>query len=165
MVANAFNLSTQETEEDESLVNSRPAWSTSWVQGQPGLQPAETQQKESKNYNKIQSYKRQPFHLVESSKISAENNLIKMSCGLWLELIACLSDTCVRPYIQYATQKKNKIPNTLIAIFTVRQSRESVTDTDLFLSLPRRPRVHICIPVGVCSFKRILQTTKIVGLW
>lgn len=85
-MANAFHLSTQETEKANVL----------WIQGQHGLprefkdskgyivKPAETQQKESKNYNKIQNYKRQPFHLVESSKISAENNLIKMSCGLWL---------------------------------------------------------------------------------
>lgn len=86
MVANAFHLSTQETEEGKCLVNSRPAWSKREFKDSKGyiVKPAETQQKERKNYNKIQSYKRQPFHLVESSKISAEKNLIKMSCGQWL---------------------------------------------------------------------------------
>jgi hypothetical protein len=36
MVAHAFNPSTREAEADGSL-SSRPAWSTKWVPGQPGL--------------------------------------------------------------------------------------------------------------------------------
>jgi hypothetical protein len=53
VVAHAFNPSTQETEAGRFL-SSRPAWSTKWVPGQPGLY-RETLSRKTKN--KKQKYK------------------------------------------------------------------------------------------------------------
>jgi hypothetical protein len=47
MVEHAFNLSTQEAEAG-GFLSSRPAWSTKWVPGQPGLYRETLSQKTNK---------------------------------------------------------------------------------------------------------------------
>jgi hypothetical protein len=69
MVAHAFNLSTWEAEAGEFL-SSRPAWSTEWVPGQPGLhrktlfqkkkQTNKKQKQKTKTKNKNKNKKKQP---------------------------------------------------------------------------------------------------------
>ena len=51
MVAHAFNPRTQEAEAGECL-SSRPAWSTEWVPGQPGLHRETMSQKTNKKNKK-----------------------------------------------------------------------------------------------------------------
>jgi hypothetical protein len=50
VVVNAFNPSTQEAEAG-GFLSSRPAWSTEWVPGQPGLHRI-TLSRKNKNKNK-----------------------------------------------------------------------------------------------------------------
>jgi hypothetical protein len=50
MVAHTFNPSTQEAEAG-GFLSSRPAWSTEWVPGQPGLH-RETLSRKNKKQNK-----------------------------------------------------------------------------------------------------------------
>jgi hypothetical protein len=51
MVAHAFNPSTQEAEAG-GFLRSRPAWSTKWVPGQPGLYRETMSWKKNKKQNK-----------------------------------------------------------------------------------------------------------------
>jgi hypothetical protein len=51
VVVYAFNHSTREAEAG-GFLSSRPAWSTKWVQGQPGLYKETLSQKQNKKTNK-----------------------------------------------------------------------------------------------------------------
>jgi hypothetical protein len=53
MVAHAFNPSTQEAEAG-GFLSSRPAWSTEWVPGQPGLYRERKTKKKKKKKKKKQ---------------------------------------------------------------------------------------------------------------
>ena len=56
VVAHAFNPSTREAEAD-GFLSSRPAWSTEWVPGQPGLHRETLSRKTKKKKKKNQNWK------------------------------------------------------------------------------------------------------------
>ena len=68
VVAYVFNPSTWEAEAGESL-SSRPAWSTQWVPGEPGLHK-ETQSQKAKQNNKEIIYWPHDFRGLESLMVN-----------------------------------------------------------------------------------------------
>jgi hypothetical protein len=67
MVAHAFNPSTREAEAG-GFLSSRPAWSTKWVPGQPGLhrenlsqKTKQTNEKQTKQINKQNKVRKHCF--------------------------------------------------------------------------------------------------------
>jgi hypothetical protein len=60
VVAHAFNPSTREAEAGEFL-SSRPAWSTKWVPGQPGLHRETLSRKKNKKMERKKGWSRRSF--------------------------------------------------------------------------------------------------------
>jgi hypothetical protein len=73
MVAHAFNPSTQEAEAGRSL-SSRPAWSTEWVPGQPGLHRETLSRKTKQNKTKQKQTKQNKKVLWDHLKLCSQWN-------------------------------------------------------------------------------------------
>jgi hypothetical protein len=76
VVAHAFNLSTREAEAGRFL-SSRPAWSTKWVPGQPGLYRETLFQGKKKKKEK----KRKKYILIWQTKLHIILNIEKQGAS------------------------------------------------------------------------------------
>jgi hypothetical protein len=69
VVAHSFNPSTREAEaEAGGFLSSRPAWSTEWVPGQPGLHRETLSQKTKKNKKKTKNKKQKTKNKKKKQK-------------------------------------------------------------------------------------------------
>jgi hypothetical protein len=78
-VAHAFNPSTREAEAG-GFLSSRPAWSTKWVPGQPGLY-RETLSRKNQKKKKKKKKKKLKYQVVKrtNSQLDMENENVSVS--------------------------------------------------------------------------------------
>jgi predicted RNase H-like nuclease len=115
VMAQAFNPSTREAEAGEFL-SSRPAWSTEWVPGQPGLHRETLSGKANKNKNKPKQTNKQKTPTTTQKKQNKNNKTTPLVCV----------------YITFSSSSSS----CSLAWFQIRQAAEDGLEFLIFLPLP-----------------------------